>query len=949
MRREKLEFFQHFLVSVIVRTKDRLNHLRIALNSIKKQIYRPIEAIIINDGGESISQEYIKDNLGDISFKYIEFKTTQGRAKAANTGILYANGKYIAFLDDDDEFLNDHLYILVKSINESKSKIAYTDALKVKREITDFEIKEYIEGIFSSYDFSYIDLLTENYIPLITLLFQKDVLLDYNGFDEQFELYEDWDLLLRITQKYKPLHIAKPTVKYTFWNKKHQIAQDKTLRLKYYNMIFNKHKEKYSADVILNLKKKHDILQKEFQKSIKNIEELRKEYKEFIKKSEVQIKKKTDEIHALKLKVKQQEDINKMLQKKIDLLENELEKIINTIGWKLLTRLRMIRDKIVPYGSKRRSLYDHLLLSFKKKTTKEISLIFKDEYQQWIAKNEPDAKEIKLQTKDFLNFRYKPKISIVVPVFNPEKDMLVSMIESVVNQSYDNWELCIADGNSELPYVKDILKKYAKNDKRIKVTFLDRNYNISGNSNYALQMAEGEFIGFLDHDDELAPFALYEVVKAINKYNNDVDIIYSDEDKISPSGKRCYPFFKPDWSIELFLCVNYLCHFLVIKKSIIEKIGGFRDGYNGAQDYDLLLRCISETKKIIHIPMILYHWRMHKTSTALDIFSKPSAHKSGKKALKDYLNRNNILAEVYDTKNRTNYRVKYKIVDNPMVSIIIPFKDKYSLLKKCITSIIQKSSYKNFELILVSNNTKEQILLEYIKNLKKYSFIKVLYYNEKFNYSRINNFAVKEAKGDILLFLNNDVEVITEDWMESMLEHAQRKEIGAVGCKLLYPNNRIQHAGVIVGLTGFAGHVFSGLPDSAYTYFGSVNFVRNYLAVTGACMMTRKEIFLQLGGFNEEFVLCGSDVEFCLRLIDKGYRIVYTPYAVLYHYESATRGSKIPVEDFKISKKYYEKYLNYGDPFYNKNLTLLKTDCSLKSQDEYKKLKKIRANATKEY
>jgi len=388
-----------------------------------------------------------------------------------------------------------------------------------------------------------------------------------------------------------------------------------------------------------------------------------------------------------------------------------------------------------------------------------------------------------------------------------------------------------------------------------------------------------------------------------------------------------------------------VCHLLVIRKILLDKAGRFREGYDGAQDYDLVLRSVSGTSKIVHIPEILYHWKMHPDSTAQNIYSKDYAHESGKKALRDYLSRNSIDADVCDGAGITNYRIRYTSKHIPKVSIIIPFKDKYRFLKRCIDSIIQKSSYKNYEFILVSNNSSEKKLIDYLDKLSDLPFVKIIQYNEPFNYSRLNNYAVKHSDGEVLLFLNNDTEVISEDWIESMMKHVMRKEVGAVGCKLLYPDNTIQHAGVIIGLTGFAGHVFSRLPDNAYTYFGSVDFVRNFLAVTGACMMVRRDVFDEVKGFDERFTLCGSDVELCFRLIAHGYRIVYTPFARLYHHEAITRGKEIPTEDFRLSLSAYNKHLNDGDPYYNPNLTRLKTDCSLRTNSEEKILKEIIANA----
>jgi O-antigen biosynthesis protein len=567
-------------------------------------------------------------------------------------------------------------------------------------------------------------------------------------------------------------------------------------------------------------------------------------------------------------------------------------------------------------------------------------------YVVWIHENEPGETGLLKQQREVQAFLYRPLISIIVPVYETAEHMLIKMIESVRAQTYENWQLCIADGNSSKPYIREILEVYANEDNRIKVTYLKENKHIAGNSNEALSLAGGVFIGFLDHDDELAPFALFEIVRFLNE-NPFVDFIYSDEDKIDSEGRRVSPFFKPGWSPDLLLSVNYICHFAVLRKSLVKELGGFRSGYDGAQDYDLFLRASTMTSRIAHIPKILYHWRDHECSTATDVSRKEYADKSGIAALSDFLKSKHVVAEVFPSAIKTNYIVRFMIKGRPRVSIIIPFKDKVDLLQKCVDSILKKTTYEEYELILVSNRSNEEETFHYLDAISKNDRIKVLTFDEEFNYSRINNYAAQFCRGEFLLFLNNDIEVLEGDWMTFLLEHAQRKEIGAVGCKLLFPDKTIQHAGVIVGITGFAGHVFAGLPEHTSNYFGSTSFVRNFLAVTGACLMVRREVFDEVGGFNESFIVCGSDVEFCLRIHNRGYRNLYTPYAVLYHHEAVSRGTCIPLIDFQLSLESYEKFLSVRDPYYNPNLTFLKTDCSLKMEGERNAFEGIRENAIK--
>jgi glycosyltransferase involved in cell wall biosynthesis len=542
----------------------------------------------------------------------------------------------------------------------------------------------------------------------------------------------------------------------------------------------------------------------------------------------------------------------------------------------------------------------------------------KIDYDIWMKKNEKfDVEKIK---EEIGNFGYLPKISIITPVYDVDARWLDRCIKSVSDQFYGNWELCLHDDASTKKETIECLKRWEKKDARIKVSYGKKNMHISGASNEALKLATGEFIALLDNDDELSSDALFEAVKAINE-NPNADFIYSDEDKMELSGERVDPFFKPDWSLDLFLSLNYLCHLAVMRKSIGDKIGWFRVGYEGAQDFDLFLRFISQTKNIKHIPKILYHWRKLETSTAKSIGSKKYAHAAGRKALNDYLIDNNIRAVVETGYGETNYRLKYEFDADDRVSVIIPFKDKVDVLKACVESILQKSTYKNYELLLISNNSSNEETFDYLEKLKKYNNIRVFERNVPFNYPALNNFAVQKSTGNFILFLNNDTEVITPSWMEEMLMHANRADVGAVGALLYYPNKKIQHSGVIMGMTGLAGHIFSGQRKED-AYYNLASYTRNYLAVTAACLLVSKEKFLKAGGFNELFTVCGNDVDFCLRLYENGYVNVCTPYAELYHHESLSRDKQPPECDIDISKKRYAPYIG-KDIYFNPNLSLI--------------------------
>lgn len=559
-----------------------------------------------------------------------------------------------------------------------------------------------------------------------------------------------------------------------------------------------------------------------------------------------------------------------------------------------------------------------------------------DPYQLWIIKNEPKPWELEECRRRADNFGYKPKISIVTPVYNPDRNVLIEMIESVRSQVYQNWELVLVDGASTLSHVKKVLEDSAKEDNRIKVKFLDRNYGIGGNSQEALSLTTGEFVGFLDHDDTLAPFALYEVAKILNQ-EPDVDFVYSDEDKITEQGKRYDPFFKPDWSPDYFLSCNYLCHLSVIRAGFVKEIGGFRLGVEGSQDYDLFLRATERSRKIFHIPKVLYHWRAGATSAAGSTSAKPYAYAAAQRAIGEAISRRGIKASV-DHIPPGFYRVKYELVGRPKISIIISTKDQVGILRKCIEAVLAKTRYDNFEIIIVDNQSGEHGILDFYRELTEANKrVRVLEYNKPFNFSAINNYAVANLNTDFCLFLNNDTEVISQEWLTAMLELAQRKNVGAVGAKLYYFDNTVQHAGVVIGLGGIAGHPHRFSPRSSPGYMGRLSVIQDVSAVTAACMMVRQEVFREIGGFDEALAVAFNDVDFCLRLRERGYLVVYTPYAELYHYESKSRGSDDTPErrerfskEIELMRTRWKHILDSGDPYYNPNLTLDRGDLSLK-------------------
>ena len=555
---------------------------------------------------------------------------------------------------------------------------------------------------------------------------------------------------------------------------------------------------------------------------------------------------------------------------------------------------------------------------------------YEDKYWKWCSLFDTiSADKLRAIKTLSVNLPYQPLFSIVMPVYNPSVKFLKRAIESIRNQAYTNWELCIADDKSTNKNVKPVLLSYQSKDPRIKVVFRDTNGHISQASNSALSLAGGDYVALVDQDDELPPHSLYMVADAINK-NKELELIYSDEDKIDEQGHRFDPYFKTDWNKDLFYGQNMISHLGVYKHSLIKKIGGFKTGYEGSQDYDLALRSIEQLtpNQIHHIPHILYHWRATKGSTAVTVSNKNYAVVAGLKALQQHLVRMKENAIAVDNVNNS-YRVIWKMPDNPpLVSIIIPTKDKFEILQNCVSSILFKTKYKNYEILIIDNNSSEKGTLEYLDQISKENRNVFIYnYPREFNFSAIVNYGVSRAKGEVVLLLNNDTEVISEGWLDEMVSQCLRKEVGAVGAKLYYPNGQIQHAGVFLYDGHPGNHIYLKRRREDLGYFNKLNLVQHYSAVTGACLAVRKKVYLEAGGFDEDNLkVAYNDVDFCLRLRELGYINVWTPFAELFHHESISRGNdldEINHHRFKKEQGYMLKKwkkIVARDPYFNPNL-----------------------------
>ncbi len=563
----------------------------------------------------------------------------------------------------------------------------------------------------------------------------------------------------------------------------------------------------------------------------------------------------------------------------------------------------------------------------------------KEAMKQFGTKSFPD--EALRKTEEETVFEYMPLISILVPLFNTDEKMLREMLESVLWQTYKKWELCLADGSDDAhAYVGDVVRSYG--DDRFKYVKLTKNEGISGNTNECLKLATGEYIGLFDHDDILHPEALYLYVKAINEQQ--ADYLYCDETTFK-SGNIDHMLtmhFKPDYAVDNLRANNYICHFSVFKRTLLEGTELFRTKFDGSQDHDMILRLTDRAEHIVHVPRLLYYWRCHSGSVASNISAKEYAIAAAKGAVADHL-RSHGFTDFKITGTRafeTIFKIRYKINGTPLISIVIPNKDHVADLERCVNSILERSTYTNYEIIVVENNSTEPGTFEFYEDLKKLSDkIRVVKFEGAFNYSLVNNFGVGFATGEYVLLLNNDTEVITVNWLEELLMYAQREDVGAVGAKLYYPDKTIQHAGVVIGLGAHrtAGHTHYKQSRDNLGYMGRLCYTQDVTAVTGACLMVKKKLWDELGGLSPEFEVSLNDVDFCLRLREKGYLNVFTPFAELYHYESISRGLDDKGANFERYNKESELFrtkwaevLKKGDPYYNPNFSLDRSDFSLK-------------------
>lgn len=955
------------LVSIIVRTKDRPRLLREALESLANQSYPRIEAIVVNDGGQDV--EHLVNEFRNRIYRviYIGNELSKGRASAANLGLKAASGEWVGLLDDDDLLESDAISILVWY--GRTSSVVYGQ-VELVEPLPDNTVRSL--GLFGR-EFSREALFINNYIPTCGLIFKRELALEIGGFDESFDRLEDWDFIYRLACRKNFLYVPQKVALYRsfagqafvfkqdfseefLWRKKFyekylgSITPDRLAR-GYFDFAFYQYRDfvKISQSLAEEQQNSRYILEqwendkRQWEADKKQWEADKKQWEDERKQWERVLEYYRNEISGIQQKLSVTE-----LEK--EAFKKAFFDVMNSTSWKITAPMRFASRMLKNTRSravrifelaKKFSVYTRTIGFYATivKTFHWLKRRFL--YQKQIL---PPAQLSPEEARKILEkINYKPLISIIMPVFNPEPSHLLAALESVSRQYYENWELCIVDDASQDNRIKEILKEFASRfPEKVKLKFRETNGHIAKASNDGISMAEGEFVAFLDHDDELTPDAMLEVVRTLNRHP-DTDMIYSDEDKIRPDGTYGDPFFKPDWCPELILGEMFTCHLGVYRKSLIDKVGGFREGFEGAQDWDLVLRLSEITDKILHIPKILYHWRMHGGSTAMDSGHKTYAEEAGKRAVEEAISRRGEEAFV-ESVGPGRHLIRYKLKGRPLVSIIIPTRDLAYDLDKTITSVHHKTSYDRYEIVVIDNGSVEKKTFDTFEKWQKIlgERFHILSCGKPFNFSLLVNLGVAHSSGDVVLLLNNDMELIgPNDWLQEMLAYAQREPIGCVGAVLLYPNDTIQHAGVVLGLSpdptcpGVAGHAFKYLPADHPGYFDRLKIVSNWSAVTGACLMVRRNLWDLVGGFDESLSVAFNDVDFCLKLLSKGYRHVVLPHVRFYHYESKSRGYEDTIDkqirfrrEIEIMRNRWAHILD-SDPYYNPNLPKNREDFNI--------------------
>jgi len=891
------------LVSILIRSIDR-PFLAQALESIALQSYAHIEVLVVAARPQHAA---LPDKCGSFDLRLIQTNRELERSAAANVALAEAQGEFLLFLDDDDWLMPEHVSRLVDSLMQQP------DALAAYSDIALFDINAEPVGQIMSNPFDAVQLLSGNLMPIHAVLFRARA-LDVNcHFDETLDRFEDWDFWLQLAHQGPIVHVPGVGGGYRIHNSSGVHEEGGTSGPSYLR-IYHKWKHRWTdADV-------SQMMQRLW------------EYSDLT----LKLVESTDRINVLERELM-------ALNTQFMTLNTAHQTVLKSRSMRITYPLRWISAFLSQMG-RGGSFFSQVDRAFGVFCSQGLSGLWKrlqrnmgaatshiSDYSDWVKSYHAlSASDMARLKESLIGLKRQPLITVLLPICSPHLEFLYQAVSSVRAQIYPHWELCIACDDSADSAVKEFLQEAARHDGRIKLMLREKVGCIVVASNSALALAQGEYIALLDPSDLLTPDALFWVADAINA-RVDAALIFSDEDKLDLQGQRCDPYFKSDWNLELFLSQNMISHLGVYRTDLIRDVGGFRLGYEGSHDYDLALRCALRIKQeqIVHIPRVLYHWRMLASNTAQATQKNSKAQKAGQRALADFLTASALGGHVECLPNGY-YRVHPPALANtPLVTLVIPTRNAHELVRQCIESILSKTTYSNYDVLLIDNGSDEPTALQFFKELALHPKVKVIRDDRAFNYSALNNLAVREAKGEWVCLLNNDIEVLSPNWLEEMLGLAMRPGVGAVGAKLLYPNETLQHGGIILGLGGLAGHAHHCLGRYESGYFGRASLTHAVSAVTAACLLVRKSIYLEVGGLNEQDLqVAYNDVDFCLRLACAGYRNVWTPFAEMIHHESATRGK----EDSKQKKARFSNEVDFmhrkwsttlsKDPFYNPNLQL---------------------------
>lgn len=899
------------LVSILIRSVGR-DFIHRALDSIEIQTYPNIEVVVVS---AIKSHPPLPVSCGSYPIRLIDTEAPLKRGRAANVALDQARGEFALFLDDDDWLMPSHIVRLVEAMQvQPQVKAVYAGVSTV-----DVEGRATAQVFDSPFDFT--RLRVENFIPINSVLFRVDDVRGVCRFDESLALYEDWDFWIQVCKLGPMVHIPGVSAVYRI-HQSSGVHGTNSLAPAIVDELYRRWFEDLTCEeflVLMGMLNKANSLRA----SVASL---------------------GAEVCALGSEVS-------ALNSELENTQQDLRVLTNSLSWRITAPLRAL-SRSTGMGLMRHRiarLYAKVLAvkssqgwaGVLHRVARRLGLPITGGslgYSVWL-KNFATLSPQGLQSMraDAQVLAYRPLISVVMPVYNPPVRYLRAAVESVIAQVYQGWEICVCDDASTDPEVLAYLKTLPALDARIKVKLRETNGHISATSNDALTIAEGEWVALLDHDDLLAKDALYWVVKTLQSHG-DAGVVYSDEDKIGLDGKRCDPYFKPDWSPELLLSQNYISHLGVYRRSLLESVGGFRLGLEGSQDHDLVLRCVLhlEPHQVVHIPRVLYHWRVLPGSTALANNEKSYAIDAGVRAVSDYLEASGLGGAVVPLPN-SYYRVVPSLpTEQPWVSLIIPTRNAHELVRMCLQSILEKTTYSNYDVLLVDNGSDDPDSLSYFNEVAKSPRVQVIRDDREFNFSALNNAAVLRARGEFVCLVNNDIEIITPGWLQEMVGLALRPGVGAVGARLWYPNDTLQHGGVIMGVGGVAGHAHLGRRRGDAGYFGRAEITQNFQAVTAACLLVRKSSYLEVGGLNEEHLkVAFNDIDFCMRLVEAGLRNVWTPFAEMYHHESATRGT----EDTPAKMARFEAEVSYmiqrwghalqNDPSYSPNLSLADGQFSL--------------------